>query len=127
MGKRKRGGDDMEALEATLEEGTRLPGFVSAGIIQSERPAGAAEDTADAAADAEAGGLAPAAANPEDIDLDEADEDQDGGEGAAAEDAVEIEQKSVPDAVFGGVSGGGAGQMGALDRFKKRRTMDDDA
>ena len=128
MGKRKRGGDDMEALEATLEEGTRLPGFVSAGVIQPERPAGAADGTADGSADAEVGdAAAPAAANPEDIDLDEGDEEEDGGEDKAPEEATEIEQKPVPDAVFSGVGGGAAGQMGALDRFKKRRTMDGDA
>jgi pre-mRNA-splicing factor SYF1 len=128
VGKRKRGGDDMEALEATLEEGTRLPGFVSAGVIQPERPAGAADGAADGTAGEEVGDAAAlAAANPEDIDLDEGDEEEDGGEARAADEAVEIEQKQIPDAVFGGLGGGAAGQMGALDRFKKRRTMDGDA
>ena len=120
MGKRKRGGDDMEALEATLEEGTRLPGFVSAGVIQSEQPPGAAADggLAAGAEDAQDGA---AAANPEDVDLDDADEEEDeGGEGAAADDDVAIEQKDVPSAVFGSVGGGA--QPGALERFKKRRT-----
>ena len=127
MGKRKRGGDDMEALEATMEEGTRLPGFVSAGVIQSEQPPGAAADGGLAAGTegADDGGAAASAANPEDIVLDEADEDEhEGGEGAAAEDGVAIEQKDVPNAVFGSVAGGA--QPGALDRFKKRRTAEAD-
>jgi len=128
MGKRKRGGDDMEALEATLEEGTRLPGFVSAGVIQSEQPPGGAVDGGLAAGTegAEDGAAAASAANPEDIVLDDAEEDEDeGGEGgAAAEDEVAIEQKDVPNAVFGSVGGGA--QPGALERFKKRRTADAD-
>ena len=127
MGKRKRGGDDMEALEATLEEGTRLPGFVSAGVIQSEQPPGTAADGGLAAAgtdDSQAGGAA-AAANPEDIDLDEADEEEtEGGHGGEPEDGVSIEQKDVPNSVFGSI--GGSAQLGALDRFKKRRTDDAD-
>ncbi len=122
MGKRKRGGDDMEALEATLEEGTRLPGFVS------EQPPGGAVDGGLAAGTegAEDGAAAASAANPEDIVLDDAEEDEDeGGEGgAAAEDEVAIEQKDVPNAVFGSVGGGA--QPGALERFKKRRTADAD-
>jgi len=130
MGKRKRGGDDMEALEATLEEGTRLPGFVSAGVIQSEQPPGGAAADGGLAAGtegAEDGGAAASAANPEDIVLDDADDDEDeGGEvAAAAEDEVAIEQKDVPSAVFGSVGGGA--QPGALERFKKRRTADADA
>ena len=131
MGKRKRGADDMEALEATLEEGTRLPGFVSAGVIQSEQPPGGAAADGGLAAGtegAEDGGAAASAANPEDIVLDDADEDEDedeGGEVATAEDEVAIEQKDVPNAVFGSVGGGA--QSGALERFKKRRTADADA
>ena len=44
-GKRKRG-DEMEALEAAADAataampGSKLPGFVSAGVVQPERPAG---------------------------------------------------------------------------------------
>ena len=109
-GKRKRDGDDMEALEAaTLEAGTRLPGFVSAGVIQPEK----ASDDGGTAAEAAA------AANPEDIELDEGEEEEDGPVVDAA--GVQIEQQAVPDAVFGGLAGT-AQQMGALDRFKKRKT-----
>jgi len=116
-GKRKRDGDDMEALEAaTLEAGTRLPGFVSAGVIQPEK---ASDDGGTAAEAPAADETAAAAANPEDIELDEGEEEEDGPVADAA--GVQIEQQAVPDAVFGGL-GGTAQQMGALDRFKKRKT-----
>ena len=117
-GKRKRNGDEMENLEAeTMEAGTRLSGFVSAGVIQPEKTP---DQLAAAAAAAAAGGgdTAAGAENPEDIELDEGDDEEEVG-GAAEE--IEIEQQPVPDAVFGALHGS-AQQMGALDRFKKRKT-----
>lgn len=84
--------------EPAFQPGTRVAGFVSAGIIQQggDQVAGA-------------GGVAPAAAaNPEDIELADVGEEEDGeggggpggAEGGAA-DGVELEQKAVPDEVFG--------------------------
>ena len=84
------------------------------------------------------------AANPEEMELDEVDEQAEAQEGAqqaegreealtgAAAGEVQLQQKTVPAAVFGGVrgpeDGGEAGQqqppaLGALDRFKKRKTQ----
>jgi pre-mRNA-splicing factor SYF1 len=99
--KRKReGGDDMAALEAAatsgaaapadaLQPGTRVRGFVSAGIIQQGN-------------DGEAGngnGAPAAPANPEELDLGEEEGDvEEGGE------ALELEQQAVPDAVFGSLA-----------------------
>ena len=45
-GKRKREGDEMEALEAQVT-GTNLPGFVSAGIVQPDQRAAQAGTAAD--------------------------------------------------------------------------------
>lgn len=53
-----------------------------------------------------AGGVA----NPEDIDL--GDEDDAGGEEGGEEDGVQLEQRAVPDSVFGSLA----------DKFKKQRT-----
>lgn len=125
VGKRKRDGDEMEALEAAAaaEGGTRLSGFVSAGVIQPEKAPEqqAAAAAAPAAAVAAAGGAA-GAENPEDIELDEGDDDEEAGVVVEAE--IQIEQQAVPDGVFGGLHGT-AQQMGALDRFKKRKTDTD--
>ena len=55
-GKRKREGDEMEALEAQVT-GTNLPGFVSAGIVQPDQRAAQA-GTAAADASAAPGALA---------------------------------------------------------------------
>jgi hypothetical protein len=74
-----------------------------------------------------------AAANPEEIELGDEDDDDDAdNEAAAAADGEEpeLQQKAVPAAVFGALAGqGDAGeqqqqgeqQLGALERFKKRR------
>ena len=88
----------------------------------------------------------PMAANPEEMELDEMDEAaevqeglQQAGEGeealtiAVAGEEIQLQQKAVPAAVFGGVrdpeeDGSEATQpqppsLGALDRFKKRKTQ----
>lgn len=137
--KRAEGGDSMAALEAEVEAeiaapvgGTRLSGFVSAGVIQQgkkEGEEGGGGEGGDAGEAKEA--------NPEEIDIDAGDEASDeemGGEEAAAgaaagkddfEPDVAIGQKEVPAAVFGsaglGEAADGAG-MGALERLKKRKT-----
>ncbi|DBA80302.1 TPA: hypothetical protein ACH3X2_007432 [Trebouxia sp. C0005] len=133
--KRKRS-DDMAALEADLapEPQAALPGFVSAGVVQQS-------DNTQTAAKPK---LAAMAANPEEMELDEMDEEvevQEGAQQAREEeempsfggrgDEVQLQQKAVPAAVFGGVKeaeeeGGAAAQppsLGALDRFKKRKTQ----
>lgn len=88
---------------------------------------------------------APMAANPEEMELDEMDEAAEVQEGlqqageaeeaptiAVAGEEVQLQQKAVPAAVFGGVrepeDGSEATQpqpptLGALDRFKKRKTQ----
>ena len=91
----KRKADDMAALEEELmgegeavndgAMGTRVPGFVSAGIIQQTQPA----------VDAGGGG-AVAVVNSEDIELGDDDDDDDGGG-----DDVQVETKAVPEGVFG--------------------------
>jgi pre-mRNA-splicing factor SYF1 len=122
-GKRKREGDDMAALEAAMDEQaeaapapSRIPGFVSAGIIQGEKAAAEADKPAVASG--------PIAANPEEMDLDDIPEDGDGD--VADENEVQIHEKAVPAAVFGSAAAGSAEQepekLGALDRFKKRKT-----
>ena len=84
VGKRKR--DEMAELEADLDAATaqpvsRLPGFVSAGVIQQGGQAQAAGPEA-------VPGLVE---NPEDIDIDEAEVgDGDGGE------EIQLEQQPVP-------------------------------
>ncbi|KAF8065563.1 Xab2 [Scenedesmus sp. PABB004] len=133
------GGDSMAALEAAALEaaalaaegtGTRVRGFVSAGVIQQ------GQDGAAPAADGD--GAAPAAAaNPEEIDLGGDDDDDDGDEPAGEGEPPEAQvvEKAVPAAVFGSLAGaaaaaggGAAGgeaagseALGALERFKKRR------
>jgi len=102
----KRKADDMAALEEELMgqedaalapggliPGTRVPGFVSAGVIQQTR-------------DQQAGGETVVPENPEDIDL------GDDGEGEENEEDIRVETKAVPDAVFG--------SMG--DKLKKQKT-----
>ena len=100
-GKRKREGEDsMAALEAAVAEplqpGTRVKGFVSAGVIQqnTQGEGGAG------------GGGAAAAANPDEIALDEDDGEGAGGgeEGEGGEEGVELQQQAVPDAVFGSLA-----------------------
>lgn len=99
-GKRKREGEDsMAALEAAvaggapaaepLQPGTRVKGFVSAGVIQQNTEGGGD------------GGAAAAPANPDEIALDE-----DGGEAEGEEggEDLELQQKAVPDAVFGSLA-----------------------
>lgn len=102
--KRKReGGDDMAALEAAatggaaapadaLQPGTRVRGFVSAGIIQQG-------NEASEAGNGNGTGAPAAPANPEELDLGE--EEGDGEEGGAA---LEVEQQAVPEAVFGSLA-----------------------
>ncbi|KAG7675051.1 hypothetical protein Ndes2526B_g07899 [Nannochloris sp. 'desiccata'] len=94
----KRKADTMAALEEELlaemeaeqqpggPTGTRVPGFVSAGVIQQTQQ--------------QEGGVASGAVveNPEDIDLGDDDEEENEGEG---EEGVEIATKSVPEGVFG--------------------------
>ncbi len=83
------------------------------------------------------------AANPEEMELDEADEEAEVQEGAQpaqeeeeqmlAENAqeVQLQQKAVPASVFGGARESEDGSeaalqpppLGALDRFKKRKTQ----
>lgn len=66
-----------------------------------------------------------AAVNPEEIELGDDDDDEDGGEEEAAADATEVQEKAVPAAVFGSLAQQAQDQqgeqLGALDRFKKRR------
>lgn len=69
-----------------------------------------------------AGEAAAPEANPEDIELDEGDDEEGGEAGAAGE--IELEQQAVPEGVFGSV-GAQADKIGALDRFKKRKTDGD--
>ena len=79
------------------------------------------------------------AANPEEMELDEVDEEAEeqngvpqgvGDEQAGALGEVQLQQKAVPAAVFGGAveyeEGPAPSQqpvLGALDRFKKRKTQ----
>ncbi|EOA19859.1 hypothetical protein CARUB_v10000110mg, partial [Capsella rubella] len=115
--------DEMAALERQLltttttntdamKDGVRRLGFVSAGVIsQSGENAGK-----------------PVTGNGEDIELpDESDDESDG------EDQVEIAQKEVPAAVFGGLArkrdedveengqDGPAQKLGALERMKRQK------
>ncbi|KAL4450099.1 hypothetical protein ABPG77_010768 [Micractinium sp. CCAP 211/92] len=101
--KREDGLDDMAALEAAvaggaaappapaLEPGTRVKGFVSAGVIQQGKEGGEAAGAAGAAAPA----------NPEELEL---AEDGDEGEAAGEGDGVQLEQQAVPEAVFGSLA-----------------------
>ncbi|GAB2271612.1 hypothetical protein Dimus_006443 [Dionaea muscipula] len=76
------------------DNSTRVLGFVSAGL-ESQDVAG----------------------NPEDIELPNESESED-------EDKVEIAQKDVPDAVFGGLvkkSKGAEAPLGALERIKRQK------
>lgn len=102
-GKRKREGEDsMAALEAAvaggapaaepLQPGTRVKGFVSAGVIQQNTDGAAGGD----------GGAAAAVANPDEIALDEDDGEPAAEEGG--EEGLELQQKAVPDAVFGSLA-----------------------
>lgn len=101
--KREEGLDDMAALEAAvagggaaappapaLEPGTRVKGFVSAGVIQQGNDGGEAAGGAGAAAPA----------NPEELELAEDGEEEEGGEG----EGVQLEQQAVPEAVFGSLA-----------------------
>lgn len=118
--------DDMAALERQLvaptstttdavKDGGRRVGFVSAGSQLSENQ------------------VKPLTGNGEDIDLpDESDDESDG------EDRVEIAQKEVPAAVFGGLArkreedgeeaeeggeNGAAKKLGALERIKRQKLV----
>jgi len=124
-GELKRAGlpeDEMAALERQLlstttptepaKDGGRRVGFVSAGVIsQSGENEGK-----------------PVTGNGEDIELpDESDDESDG------DDHVEISQKEVPAAVFGGLArkrdedgeeageDGAAQKLGALERIKRQK------
>ncbi|GAB4814261.1 hypothetical protein N2152v2_001307 [Parachlorella kessleri] len=139
-GKRKRG-DDMAELEAQQEEqaagaagglapGTRVRGFVSAGVIQQGNTAGEEQQQEQAGGGSgAAAGAAGGVANPEDIELGDDDDDDieeamgqggaaagggedDDEEGGGAVDGVQLEQRAVPDEVFGQLA----------ERFKKQRT-----
>eukprot|EP00887_Chlorella_sp_A99_P004836 scaffold4.g4836.t1 len=75
--------------------GTRVAGFVSAGVIQQGT---------EGAGGAGAGAAAPAEANPEELELAEPEEDEEGGGAGAGEgaaDGVELEARPVPEEVFG--------------------------
>ena len=105
----KRKTDTMAALEEELlaeieaeqapggPTGTRVPGFVSAGVIQQ---------TQQQEGGVGGGGAAAAVENPEDIDLGDDDDEEEEGEG------VEIATKSVPEGVFGTLG----------DKFKRQKT-----
>jgi len=116
IGEKRKYEDVMTALEEeqiqapidvppAIAQGTRVPGFVSAGVIQQ----GKTED-----GDKEEGAKGKeAAVNPEDIDLgdfEDDDEDEDGGDGGG-EDDEGVETKAVPDAVFNGLG----------ERYKKQK------
>lgn len=109
---------------------SRLPGFVSAGIQNQGQSDGAAPKPKPTAM----------AANPEEMELADAEqevEDQAGAKQAEEDDVaagmtneVQLQQKTVPAAVFGGAreseDSTDAQQqpaLGALDRFKKRKTQ----
>ena len=109
---------------------SRLPGFVSAGIQNQGQSDSAAAKPKPAAM----------AANPEEMELDDVEEeaeDQAGAKQAEEDDVaagmsheVQLQQKTVPAAVFGGArefeDGTHAQQqpaLGALDRFKNRKTQ----
>ena len=62
------------------------------------------------------GGAAAAASNPDEIDL-----DMDGGEVGELVPDVDVQQRQVPSAVFGGLSADAPAPTGALDRFKSRK------
>ncbi len=83
--------------------------------------------------------LPAAAANPEDIELDEPGEDEEDGDADGDAGAgPSVVQQAVPDAVFGSVAAAAAGaaedsvgdggaaaeKLGALDRFKRAKTSD---
>ena len=131
----------MAALEAEAEalaaasaaqgaQGSALPGFVSAGIIQQGNTGQAKE------AGEEEGGRGED--NPEEIDLDAgggeegAEEGEKQGRGGRGRVRVEegVQVKAVPAGVFGslappgatnGQQGDGEEQLGARERFKKRK------
>ncbi|GLC45042.1 hypothetical protein PLESTB_001462400 [Pleodorina starrii] len=128
----REGGDAMAELEAEAVAAmglggaggaapsgrTALSGFVSAGVIQQggDKEGGAAGGKQEQR-------KAPAAANPEEIDL---DADMDDGGGVAD---MDVAQKAVPAAVFGSLAGlaakgkdGGGGAEGGGERLKKQRT-----
>ncbi|KAL3151001.1 hypothetical protein ABBQ38_012874 [Trebouxia sp. C0009 RCD-2024] len=130
--KRKRS-DDMAALEADLAPEpqaapSRLPGFVSAGIQNQGQPDSTAAKAKPTAM----------AANPEEMELDDVEEEVEPSGAKQVEDddaaggmthEVQLQQKTVPAAVFGGAreteDSTDAQQqptLGALDRFKKRKT-----
>ncbi|KAK9820644.1 hypothetical protein WJX81_004366 [Elliptochloris bilobata] len=113
-------GDDMAALEAAADAagGTRLSGFVSAGVIQPEAPGEGAAPAALA--------VPAVTANPEDIELEDVDEMDEEGEAGADEAAanIQLEEKAVPEAVYG-AAGGGDAALGALERFKKKQRTGD--
>uniref|UniRef100_A0A1J3EVD1 Pre-mRNA-splicing factor SYF1 n=1 Tax=Noccaea caerulescens TaxID=107243 RepID=A0A1J3EVD1_NOCCA len=110
--------DEMAALERQLmaptstTDAVRRVGFVSAGVISQS---GANEGK-------------PVTGNGEEIELpDESDDDESDGE-----DQIEIAQKEVPAAVFGGLArkrdeetegdeGGAAKSLGALERIKRQK------
>ena len=97
--------------------------LTAAGTIQQGRQ----EDAAGEAADAAAKPAAPV--NPEemDLDLDEAEDAEEATPAAATATAsppreFKLLEKAVPAAVFGSAGGTEQDTLGALDRFKKRRT-----
>ena len=99
--------------------------LTAAGTIQQGRQGDAA--AAGEAADAAARPAAPV--NPEEmeLDLDEAEEAEEATPAAAAVAAspprdFKLQEKAVPAAVFGSAGGTEQDTLGALDRFKKRKT-----
>ena len=97
--------------------------LTAVGTIQQ----GKQEDAAGGAADAAAKPVAPV--NPEEmeLDLDEAEEVEEATPAAATAVAsppreFKLQEKAVPAAVFGSAGGTEQDTLGALDRFKKRKT-----
>lgn len=117
------GGGLAPAPPAPLAAGTRVPGFVSAGIIQQGKKDGEEEkdkgeeeggnEPVAALRRAAVAAAAAAANNPEEIDLDEEGgggdeaEEDDGGNGAST-DRGNVRQRAVPAAVFGGLAAASA-------------------
>ena len=108
LGVGTRNGDGMAALEEEMDteqrqQGTRVPGFVSAGVIEHKEKPGEGQGGLGG------GGVEEAGANPEDIDLGDEDDDGDDVDDAPA---VEVATKTVPESVFGSLG----------DRFKRQKT-----
>ncbi|KAK9796969.1 hypothetical protein WJX73_001686 [Symbiochloris irregularis] len=119
--------DEMQALEAAALRQSNIPGFVSAGVTQTD-PSMQPADKAPAQAAAVS-----VPANQEDIelaDVDDVDEEENGadqgGAAAAADADIQLQQQAVPEAVFGSVPGkrpSAEAAPGALERFKRAKAQ----